>query len=163
MPFRFLKNLFSRSIRDQELPFDPEGRQALINEVKRQGLPVGGSPLPVVSLEAFFEGNADLGSIGCNLLEHPGTKAFYEVLRGVRAHPEVQQVLVEIYEVEEGDESMWPFSERVYVYTTVSDEIVYEWLESLEPDELIEGFTQGKHPNAPDPEVGFRVVGAWWD
>ena len=163
MPFRFLTKIFGWPDRRMMAPVDPEKRTALIEEIKRQGLPVGGSPLPVVALEAFFEGNSDLGSIGCNLLEHPGTEVFFGVLREIRARPEVQDILIEIYEVEEFEESMWPFSERVYIYTTASDQTILEWLEALGPDELIEGYTQGKHPDAPNPGTGYRVVGAWWD
>ena len=48
---------------------------------------------------AAFEGNDDLGSIGCNLLDHPGPAHFYEVLRSIRDRSEVHGVWVGITEV----------------------------------------------------------------
>jgi hypothetical protein len=47
-------------------------RRALVDRIKRQGLLSSDQSLPIVSLEDFFVGNDDPGSIGCNLLEHPG-------------------------------------------------------------------------------------------
>ena len=45
----------------------------------------------IVSIERFFDGNDDLGSIGCNLMEHPGVDTFREFAVVVRA-PEVFEV-----------------------------------------------------------------------
>ena len=56
-------------------------RRELIEKLKRIGLPSHGTPPPVVSLEDFFVGNEDYGSIGCNLTEHPGPQFFFERLR----------------------------------------------------------------------------------
>ena len=33
-----------------------------------------------VPIERFFDGNDDLGSIGCNLMAHPGMDVFREAL-----------------------------------------------------------------------------------
>ncbi len=73
-------------------------RTALIGEITRQPA-AAEDPLPVVGVELFFDGNDDIGSIGCNLLNHPGTAAFRELLMGIRARNDVQDVLVEVYEV----------------------------------------------------------------
>jgi hypothetical protein len=75
-------------------------RQQLVRKIAAQGKPGFGKPFPVVSLEDFFTGNNDLGSIGCNLENHPGTQRFFAILRSIRARPEVQDVLVTIYEYE---------------------------------------------------------------
>jgi hypothetical protein len=120
-------------------------------------------PLPVVSLEDFFEGNEDYGSIGCNLIEHPSPQGFFEHLLAIRSRPDVQDVLVEIYEIEEGDANMWPFSERVYVLTSASAKDVADWMRSLRPDEIEEGYFQGKPPAAPELREGMQVYAAWWD
>ena len=92
---------------------DATKRDSLIEKVRAQCHPDQFSrdePLPVVGLEDFFDGNDDDGSIGCNLLEneHPGPEGFYTVLKAIRSRPEVQDILVEVYEVEDGQ---WPFSE----------------------------------------------------
>ena len=58
----------------------------LLAEIEAQGWSDDGSgPDPVVSLELFFEGNDDLASIGCNLIDHPGPADFYATLRAIRA------------------------------------------------------------------------------
>jgi len=44
----------------------------------------------------FFHGNDDLGSISCDLTDHPGTARFYAVLRDVRGRPEVHDVRIGI-------------------------------------------------------------------
>ena len=141
---------------------DQSKRTELIATIKSQPDSVEG-PWPVVSLEEFFVGNDDEGSIGCNLLEHPGVDAFYGHLRGIRARSDVHDVLVEIYEVEESDPSMWPFSERIYILTDADPIVVAEWLVPLEPDEVEEGWFQGKPDRVTSLGPNVRVVAVWWD
>src|SRR5262245_27366125 len=43
---------------------------------------------PLVAIERFFDGNDDLGSIGCNLMPHPGVEAFRDVLTGLLCRPD---------------------------------------------------------------------------
>jgi hypothetical protein len=140
-------------------------RQQLIELIRKQGLPSpdGVTPLPVVSLEFFFEGNDDYGSIGCNLADHPGPQRFLEVLAAIRARPDVQDVLVEIHEVEELDPTMWPFSERVYILSSAEQGSVVEWLTELHPDAVEEGYAAGRPTAAPDTTPPYRVWAAWWD
>ena len=55
---------------------DHHKRAQLVERIMRlNALP---STMPVVPLEAFFDGNDELGSIGCNLGDHPGVHAFFE-------------------------------------------------------------------------------------
>lgn len=58
---------------------------------------------------------------------------------------------------------MWPFSDRLYVLTSASTEMVEKWLEPLQPSEVDEGWSHGRHASAPEPRSGYRVVAAWWD
>ena len=120
-------------------------------------------PRPVVSVEDFFEGNEDLDSIGCNLIDHPGIPKFYEVLKGIRAKDNVQDVLIEISEIDE-EFLDWPFSETVYILTSASKEEVGKWMEPLQPDEIFEGWGFKKAPSAaPKLRNGMKVLGVWWD
>src|SRR4051794_17143456 len=114
---------------------DAHKRGLLIEAIKQQGWPNPSHQLPIVSLEEFFTGNDDEGSLGCNLIDHPGMRFFYDTLRTIREKPMVQEVLIEIAEVEESDESMWPFSECVYILTSASQADVEAWMEPLQPDE----------------------------
>jgi len=133
----------------------PEEFMALAN--------VAPSPRPIVSLEDFFEGNNDLGSIGCNLIEHPGIETFYKVLKDIRERDDVQDVIIEISQIEETDETMWPFSETVYILTSADIGKVKEWMKPLKADEFFEGWFGGKASAAPELQAGIKVYGAWWD
>jgi hypothetical protein len=138
-------------------------RDSLIAQTEAQGFPAIGCPLPVVPLEVFFEGNDDIGSIGCNLNPHPGIRFFFEHLLSIRSRPDVQDVLVEIYEIEEDEPESWPYSERIYILTSASATDVAEWMKRLRPDEIEEGYLMGEPPAAPELAEGMRVYGAWWD
>jgi hypothetical protein len=139
---------------------DLQKRAALIDKIlKLEALP---DTMPVVPLEAFFDDNDDLGSIGCNLPEHPGVHRFHEILAAIRARPDVQDVLVGIYEVVD-DEASWPFAETVYVLTTAGACAVQEWAGELQPDEVTDGFAYGHPPGAPVLLPGMNPVRLWWD
>ena len=142
---------------------DETARIALIEKIRQQGLPTPTGPLPIVSLEDFFEGNEDYGSIGCNVNVHPGPQAFFCHLLAIRSRPDVQDILVEINEVEEGDPTMWPFSESIILLTSASIQDVSEWMKPLMPDEIIETNTFGRPPALPTLDQGMQVYAAWWD
>ncbi len=139
---------------------DLQKRAALIETILAFEAPP--EAMPVVPLEAFFDGNDDLGSIGCNLPEHPGISRFRDVLTAMRARPDVQDVLVGIYEIVEDDTS-WPFSETIYVLTTARASTVQQWAAELEPDEVTAGFLDGPPPGAPSLRPGMAPVRLWWD
>lgn len=136
-------------------------REELIARIKKQGDPNDpGGPLIVVGVEEFFAGNEDLGSIGCNLIPHPGIDRCRAVLCGIQSRDDVQVALVQINEVVEGE---WPYSNTVYIFSSAPRESVAGWLFELKPDGVYEGYPFGKPPAAPDPGPGMRVYGAWWD
>jgi len=141
-------------------------RDELIGKIRAQGfsLPIRqNTPFPLVSLEDFFQGNNDEGSIGCNLLEHPGLDLFYKLLKGIRNRNDVQDVVVAIIEVEEDFPDMWPFSDHVYIITSASQPEVEEWLRDLQPNEVNEGWVHEKPPYAPEILPGYHIYHAWWD
>ena len=142
-------------------------RQALLEKLKSFDFERQEQPLPVVSLEDFFVGNDDLGSIGCNLNEHPGLPFFFETLKEIRSRPDVQDVLVEINDIdnlEVPDDDMWAFSDRIYIITSAARDDVARWTAPLMPDEVEEGWAYGGRP-ALSPQIanGQRVYAAWWD
>jgi len=139
---------------------DLQKRAALIETIR--AFESQADAMPVVSLEAFFDGNDDLGSIGCNLPDHPGVQRFNEILAAIRSRPEVQDVLVGIYEIVE-DDTTWPFAETVYVLTTASSSTVQEWTAELEPDEVTAGFLDAEPPGTPPLRPGMTPVRVWWD
>jgi len=142
---------------------DDVRRKGLIERIGQLGLPLPDRPLPLVTLEEFFVGNDDYGSIGCNLNPMLGPQFFFEKLRLIRRQPNVQDVLVEVVEVEEEDESMWPFSDRVYVFADAAPDAVGQWAAALHPDAVEEGFAAGQPDSAPELRPGFKCYSLWWD
>jgi hypothetical protein len=139
-------------------------REELIYKIKLQGNPNEyDQPCPIIDLESFFEGNEDIGSIGCNLHEHPGIGTFYKVLKKVRQREDVLDVLVEIYEIDEENDEVWPFSERIYIITKAKEDDVASWIAALEFDEIDEGWQYGKPQAAPEFPPGYTVYSVWWD
>ena len=119
-------------------------------------------PGAVVSLEDFFEGNHDEGSIGCNVIPYPGPARFYDVLKSIRSKENVQEVLIVIHSIE--DEEYWPFSESIWILAQASESEVMEWMKPLKPSEIWQGWGKaGKPPAAPEPAEGMTVYGLWWD
>ncbi len=148
-------------------------RELLFAQIKRQQ--EVGKRLPLVSLEEFFDGNDNYGSIGCNLDDpqaapplpvpywpHPSPQGFYEILRAVRERQEVQDVLVEVSDTNVGEED-WPFSELVYILTSASAEQVEGWTAKLFPTEVSEGYDGEKPALMPDLLPDYTVYTLWWD
>src|SRR5438477_8513723 len=83
---------------------------------------LAGRPEPqVVPVAHFFDGNDDLGSIGCNLDPHPGLDRFRDVLTGLLGRTDVQAVYAQISELDPG-EDCWPFSDTVLVVGNITAE-----------------------------------------
>ena len=130
-------------------------RNRLIEELSAQPEP------QIVSVERFFDGNDDLGSIGCNLLDHPGVDKFRDILIGLLRRPDVEGVYALISELDPG-EGCWPFTDTVLVFGTIAAVELRNILSPLQPDEVgpeaafgIPPFLLEKH-HSP-------VLAAWWD
>jgi hypothetical protein len=92
-----------------------------------------GTPIPLVTVEEFFLGNTEAGSIGCNLSSAPSPERFHRLFAAIAQRPEVKDIRVQItmFDVPE-----WPFSDTVYVMTSATPEEVASWFpEDLKPDE----------------------------
>jgi hypothetical protein len=136
---------------------DVELRRKLIQRLKEQ------NPYSLLSLEEFFSGNDDEASIGCNLLRHPGIDTFYRVLKDIRSKPNVQDVLVEITDLNEKDEEMWPFCDTVYILADATQKEIELWLKKLRPDEAPEGDIDNRLSENITLKPSMKVFVAWWD
>ena len=135
---------------------DPEKRRRLIELITPQDEACG---VPLVTPAEFFDGNDDLGSIGCNLTDHPGLDVFKEVTDKLLALPGVDQVWIQIYDLEEGD---WPFAENILVFGTVAPGDVATLADEIMPSEVQEmqvDWTPSRVPSL----AGRRYVNLWWD
>src|SRR6185295_9643233 len=88
----------------------------------------------IVAAERFFEGNDDLGSIGCNLDEHPGVDAFRDIFASLLRRPDVQAIYAQISELDPGD-GCWPFTDTILVVGAISADELREAVSKLQPDE----------------------------
>jgi len=134
---------------------DVTKRNKLIGGLLNQPAP------PVVEIERFFDGNDDPGSIGCNLVNHPGVEIFKKSLIGLTRRGDVEAVYAQIAEIDPGAGS-WPFTDTVFVAGRIELEDLRKLLEPLQPDEV----GLGKHFGVP-PIITDRhkqpVLAAWWD
>lgn len=133
----------------------------LVQALRAGKTPVGQTPGPTVSLDDFFEGNDDIGSIGCNLMSHPGIDSFHRAFREIRSRGDVQGVFVEIKDLV--DEHSWPFSDTVFVLTSMSRNDLAKLLTNLEPDEVGEFPAAAIPRDLPPLKPGMKILGIWWD
>jgi hypothetical protein len=102
-------------------------------------LGVGGPPVrfarPVaLSLEEFFDGNSDESSIGCNLHPRLGLQVFRLELERFRDRADVSGVWVLVTQWDDPD---WPFSDRIVIATSLSNEDILAALAALSPSEIV--------------------------
>jgi len=116
---------------------------------------------PAVPIGRFFDGNDDVASIGCNLLEHPGMAAFREALVGLTRRPDVEAVYALIAELDPGEDS-WPFTDTVLVFGRISAQDLEQALRKLEPDEVGSAAEFGIDDELLSKHAG-PALAAWWD
>jgi hypothetical protein len=115
----------------------------------------------IVAVERFFDGNDDPGSIGCNLMEHPGVEAFRDVFASLLGRPDVQAVYAQISELDPGD-GCWPFTDTVLVVGTIPAEALREAVGALQPDEVGDAAQFGVS-DAIAKRHGLPLLVVWWD
>jgi hypothetical protein len=116
----------------------------------------------VVTLEDFFVGNDDRGSIGCNLGEdQPKISKFFDTLRNIRSRADARDVLVRICEYD--NPNSWPYTDTVYILASAAIEDVRRWVELLKPDEVYAEWMYGAPPKAPPLKSGMTPYSVWWD
>lgn len=116
--------------------------------------------LPLIPIERFFDGNDDLGSIGCNLHDHPGIKKFREVLVGLTRRPDVEAVYAQVAELDP-DEDCWPFADTVLVVGRIDLDALQDLVGPLLPDEVGPVVTDVA-PVISEKHDGPVLV-VWWD
>ncbi|MGY0613452.1 hypothetical protein [Luteimonas sp. A501] len=115
----------------------------------------------LVQLERFFDGNDDEGSIGCNLVPHPGIPLFRDTLLGLLQRQDVTAVYALITELDPGDDA-WPFTDTVLVAGTIKPEVLSDALAALQPDYVTSADPDELGKLEIDQPVTVAVT-AWWD
>lgn len=121
---------------------------------------------PLLPLELFFDGNDDLGSLGCNLVPHPGIDTFYSTLLALRSEDAVSGAW--IVAKQHDWKPAWPHSDEVVLRTRLSADEIAARLAHLQPDTVDEVDTLNSPPEdmsgaAVACAPGEHLVVAWWD
>jgi hypothetical protein len=117
---------------------------------------------PALTLEEFFDGNSDEGSIACNLVPHPGLGVFRSAFESLLQDPSVRDIRFPVLEWIEGLD--WPFTDKVIVVTSLSPESIADRIKHLTPDEvgLLDDASIPSFEGLMIPD-GLRAVLIWWD
>ena len=117
---------------------------------------------PLVSLEEFFDGNNDWGSIGYNLPDEVAPQEFYQILRPIRERDDVANVLIEVKDLEDPDG--WPSTDTIWVVTTMAREQLNALIpEKIKPDDWL---TYPPEVGETEPIAvpnGMQAIGIWYD
>jgi len=132
-----------------------EKSDALKRELESQPEP------QLVPIDRFFDGNDDEGSIGCNLVPHPGMGLFRETLLGLLQRPDVTAVHALITELDPGDDA-WPFSDTVVVTGAITPESLQAAIADLQPDEVGPADPDALDSSLSQSDRSSALV-AWWD
>ena len=120
------------------------------------------TPRPLVTLEEFFEGNADYGSIGYNFYPQPAPSEFYAAFLKIRSRPDVADVRVQVNDQIESED--WPSTDTIWIITSAIPDEVQSWLEDrFKADDVIVGFPGFL---ALEPYIvpeGMQAIGIWYD
>lgn len=115
----------------------------------------------LVPIARFFDGNDDEGSIGCNLVPHPGISRFRDTLLGLLQRPDVDAAYALIAELDPGEGS-WPFSDTVVVIGSIGPETLQAALAELQPDDVGPADPDAFEDVLSQPDRNAAHI-AWWD
>lgn len=147
--------------RDQEKAPTAAARQRLLDRIG--DINDFSKPRPLVTLDEFFVGNDDGGSIGYNLPEPQGPGVFYVFLKTVASREDVGDVRVQVQDLEDPDG--WPSTDTIWIVTSASQDEVRGWFpDHLAPDAMLNGFDDSP-ASLEDCEIpsGMHAIGAWYD
>ena len=119
-------------------------------------------PRPLVSLELFFDGNDDWGSIGYNLPDQIAPQQFREILQTIRDRNDVADVLIEVKDLEDPDG--WPSADTIWVVTSLQRDKLNELIpDNIKPDDWLPYPPESgaiESLNIPDD---LQAFGIWYD
>jgi hypothetical protein len=153
--------------------FDKEACEQLIAAMAAAGWKTDNDHKTVaVSLENFFVGNNCKHSIAANVEPAPPydtAESWFSLLKEIRSIEGVHDVVVEIYMIEpyeDGRVGMWPYSDTVWIYSSLDRGLIQSLVAAIEPDEVRDASVHDPswnlHPPFPAPD-GIRPYWIWWD
>jgi len=121
----------------------------------------------LMTIDEFFDGNNDEGSIAPNLDKKPKVSEYYETLKKLGKSPKVVAAFVKINDVmlyEDGklNDNEWFYSDMIYFVGDITKEEVKEATRTLDPDEV--GYDdEGVINSLNERFKNKKVVYVWWD
>jgi hypothetical protein len=148
---RFVKNLKPDNLTDK--------RSILLKKIKERGFPKNEV---FVSIDEFFEGNNDDGSIGANIYPDPPSLAdFYNTLKEIKKDSRTDELLVRIADI---DDTEWFYTDMIYISGRYKSAEIKKLFKLLRPDEVYEGMMYDEEPsNIPQLKPGSKAYSVWWD
>ncbi|HEY4325239.1 MAG TPA: hypothetical protein VGN20_14675 [Mucilaginibacter sp.] len=133
-------------------------RTLLLKKIKKAGFPAKNI---YVSIEDFFDGNEDVGSIGANIYpDPPSLQKFYSTLTEIKNTSKTQNLLIRIADIEDSE---WFYSDTIYISGDYSLAEIKKMFKPLKPDEVYEGMMYDQPSNIPQISSGSKAYSVWWD
>jgi hypothetical protein len=158
---------------DDPADFDRESCEQLIRKMAESGaVTVDDVHNIPVGLEDFFDGNQCRYSIAANAEPAPPydtASAWYEILKRIRDTDGVENVLVSISMIEPyqgGRVGMWPYSDTIWIYSSLDRDAIASLLTPICPDEVRDASLNDANWELKPPMSaadGVRPYWVWWD
>ena len=133
-------------------------RTELLTKIKSAGYP---EQEVVLSLDEFFIGNNDIGSIGVNLYPNqPSLATFYKVFKELIQTGQIENVFIRIADVEDIE---WFFTDTVFIIGDTTVDTLRHKVTKIQPSEIYSGWLYGLPANLHDNFSHKQVHSLWWD
>lgn len=133
-------------------------RSNLLAKIKKSGFP---KKEVFVSVEDFFDGNEDDGSIGVNIYPNPPSlQKFKDILTEIKSTDKTSTLLIRIADIEDSD---WFYSDMVFISGDYTLSDVKKLFKVLKPDEVYEGLMYNDKPNNISNQNSGKSYSVWWD
>lgn len=121
----------------------------------------------LLSIDEFFDGNNDEGSIAPNLIEKPSVSEYYTTLKKLSENPKVSAAYVKLNEVMIYDngklnDNEWFYSDMIYIIGDLTKEEIKEAIKNLNPDE-VEYVDEIINEDIIKKYFNKKIVYIWWD
>ena len=158
---------------DQTEDFDKEACERLIATIAKAGAKTVVDMRNIaVSLEDFFVGNNGKHSIAANVQPAPPydtAESWFALLKTIRSTKGVKDVVIGIAMIEPYDDGrvgMWPYSDTIWIYSSLDRESIASLVAPLEPDEVLDASINDPNWDLHPPfsaSDGARPYWIWWD
>ena len=140
---------------------DQEKQQAFVQMVRSRG---GDTGEVAVTVDEFFDGNDDTESIAVHAVHKPSLSTIRRVLDGLRAHPAVHDVYLEVEQLKfpRYPDGSWPYANSVGVVAKLEGRQLDELAVEAAPDPASEVDGDTVFPGHEVPP-GYRHFEMGWD